>query len=453
METMASRTSGSSAADTITLLQRGLASRILIELKSDTNLEQLQTALASNVSVKHADLFFAKSLEEKTQQECLALIQTVSSRPNLQRISLTSEEFSSYSLPITMLSELLTLSATITAIQLGTIALSGTVHDFATLAESFRNQPTLKELRACCWLSEETRMNGMTLDPLVQAMATSRSLESIYFHPTFLLSSGGSTEVLSSATLGMLCTCPNLRVLNIGNCNLNDDHVTAMAITTLAAQHDSVLTELHLTTGLAERGSRALADCLRANTTKLTALSIFNTTVDDTDGTSDDSEVDSNNGGGDDAEDYHAHMARALQVNQSLQHFVLHGRKLTMGSQKAFVEMMRKNCTLERISLVELEDDIQAEMDMFTRLNRCGRKRLLQQLNNETPERRLDWIDTMSLVSNELDCLFYLLSIKPSLCELPTPSGSHSAASTRVGSMKRSPGEDSYPKGKRAKTN
>lgn len=68
------------------------------------------------------------------------------------------------------------------------------------------------------------------------------------------------------------------------------------------------------------------------------------------------------------------------------------------------------------ISLLDLASELENEMDMYTLLNRSGRGRLFIEGSS-----RREW-DTMTIVSEDLDSLFYLLSTRSSLCDIESGS-------------------------------
>jgi len=110
-------------------------------------------------------------------------------------------------------------------------------------------------------------------------------------------------------------------------------------------------------------------------------------------------------------------IAEALEENSSLYHFALDGEfgPSTQPAQDAFERMLEVNFSLESFRLFTCEVQNTPEFQMYLRLNRVGRKLLLNPKGSPT---RRDWTDVMGRVSDNLDCLFYLLSVNPFICHV-----------------------------------
>lgn len=185
-----------------------------------------------------------------------------------------------------------------------------------------------------------------------------------------------------------------------------------------ALQDNTSLTELRLSCQLEAAGSLAIANCMRRNA-NIDVLIIHNTgTTQDSDSAGSSLDISSSSldtraiSGSRFAE-----IAHALRSNQSLKTFPLQGTRLTIPVQNTFLDMLRQNYTLNIISLLDLTSELENEMDMYTLLNRSGRGRLFIEGSS-----RREWIDTMAIVSEDLDCLFYLLSTRSSLCDIESGS-------------------------------
>jgi hypothetical protein len=78
----------------------------------------------------------------------------------------------------------------------------------------------------------------------------------------------------------------------------------------------------------------------------------------------------------------------------------------------------RKNFQLESFVLFP-EDDENAEQqkNLYLKLNAGGRKRLFEQEPTAAASKS-DWVDVITNTRDDLDCVFYYLSINPSLCKL-----------------------------------
>jgi hypothetical protein len=384
-------------------------------------------ALDVNTSLQEAELLIDTSFAGRNQHDLLRIVRSICSRPNLRHIKLKSnseEQLSFYNLHLRVLATALDAASGLRTMFLGDFQLSGSSDDFGSLEESILRHTSLQELSCTSWLSEQTRMSvSPSVDPLLRAFASSRSLISLDVQPTLF---GGDISIV---TAGILCTMPRLQSLHISKCYLSDRSMVVMAT---ALQTNSVLRELRLTCQLEEPGSNAVARCLTQNDT-LELLFIHNTYINiqidattihinetksgpsgDTDD-SDETTVD---------DDHYLPIAQALQMsNRSLRTLILHGTRLCKTSQDAFVETMRDNYSLMAVDLLGLSDSLKAKIDTFTLLNRCGRQRLMQREGTNPRQ----WIDVMAQVAENLDCLFCLLSTKASLCDLVENSESETA--------------------------
>ena len=365
---------------------------VRLHLRVDTQLDGLISAEQSSI-IEKLDIVFESSFAQRPEGESLnSLLSAASHCPNLGSVSFSSEGPDYYTLPISVVSDFLNITPFAHELTLGPFEIQGSTSDFEKLAESFGHNDSLHRIQFTCWLSESMRMTNTNLDSIARAFAASRSLRSLYINPLF------SFSEISSTVVGMLCTIPNLQSLHLHNCGLKEDHAVSI---TLVLEDNQNIKDLQISCNLGERASVALARCLRANHT-LESLLIHNTTE-----ISDESAVGN--------DDYNIDLAEALGANTTLQNLSLHGVPLSEASQRAFVTMVaQENFTLQSLSLVDMDDALQSEMDKYLLLNESGRKHLL---NGSSTTSRFDWIEALAYVSHELDCIFYLLSKNPSLCD------------------------------------
>ena len=378
--------------------------RIRVELKVETNLAEVRTNIDTNTALRRVDLVFYCSSMQLDWPDVEVFIESICRNPELQELKLTSGESRTYViLPVSTVAAVLDLATDLRKLEVGPIQLAGTEADFTQLQCAFQNHSSLKELFVSGWLSEETRI-AMTQDALARSIASSRSLETVSYQPSFTF--GGITDV----TVGMLCTLPALHTLHISKCNLTDRNVVAMAV---ALQDNRALIELNLCCRLGAPGSQAIANCLRSNNT-LEALIIHNTSF-STESDTTDSSVDSITSPCEAVvlDSHMAEIGNALKANTSLKTLAMHGPRLSHQSQTTFVDVLRENYSLQTLSLVALHSDLRDEVEMYTQLNRCGRAKLFRQGTSNQ-----EWIHTMTLVSDNLNCIFYLLSKRPSLCDV-----------------------------------
>ncbi|CAB9526036.1 expressed unknown protein [Seminavis robusta] len=115
------------------------------------------------------------------------------------------------------------------------------------------------------------------------------------------------------------------------------------------------------------------------------------------------------------------HVIQALQENTTITKLDLPYHPKNHDIQEAMIDMLQENnMTLTEINVLLSSDNDNAAEDetflqkqeFFLRLNRLGRKRLLQL----SPADRRPWIETLATVSNDVSSLFYFLSKNPTLC-------------------------------------
>jgi hypothetical protein len=108
-------------------------------------------------------------------------------------------------------------------------------------------------------------------------------------------------------------------------------------------------------------------------------------------------------------------LVKVLECNTSLQHFGLlnssTGHNTSGISAKcvtALIRMLEYNLTLQNI---QTRGDPYDEMQLYVKLNRSGRKHLLQRVATHKL-----WVDTLITSRDDLNCSFYFLTMNPSVC-------------------------------------
>lgn len=408
-----------------------------LHLTPESDLEGAISEINGFALLRRAELCFAASFREKKSEDVTRFMESLCRRPTLQQLRLASDGTDYYCFPVWLLCTIFNLAIGLEKIELQGIELSGNEENFSRLEVSLQNHSALRDIICTSWLSEETRMKeNLSLDHLVKALAASRSLQSISLQPTFTFGR------LGDASVGLLGTLAYLKRLNISKCNLTDQNMVALAN---VLRENTVLEELQVSARLGEAGIRSIADFLRANDATLQVLVIHDTNtravVDSSESSSDvhnnspssaSAEFDTSNMFQEENEDQFTQVARALQDNETLKHFALYGAKLSEAGQASFVEMMKQNYTLESLSLLELSDDKKNQIDMYALLNRCGRKELLGSAGSG------DWVESLAMVSDDLDCLFYLISTKPSLCDLESDNDAKKRGQNDASSVPKS---------------
>ncbi|CAB9521787.1 expressed unknown protein [Seminavis robusta] len=113
-------------------------------------------------------------------------------------------------------------------------------------------------------------------------------------------------------------------------------------------------------------------------------------------------------------------LVQALKRNQQLQILSLLNTEnnanassgISPRCQRALIQMLEHgNMTLQEL---KTRGDVNAEIQLYLKLNRAGRQDLFQQ-HDSLPSREL-WVDTLIASRDDLDCSFYFLTMNPSIC-------------------------------------
>ena len=263
-------------------------------------------------------------------------------------------------------------------------------------------------------------------------------------------------ETLSTDTLSCLAQkAPSLKELMLWNFNLQSDpHVAFffMCLSSALSQQKSQLIRLTLPSTLSLSGAQAVRDHLRQPNTVLQGLTLtINNLVSDQEGLAPTAA---------DVKKILTAIADGLQVNQSLQSFRIRGaakvdRNICM---PIFANALKDNYYLKNFSVLHLEGrsaspntsvtqyntaggdasttnistntnyystnintnndriltahEHALNIEMYLKLNHHDRRNLMMR----NPTNKKDWMKTMIALRNDLNCIFHLLQLNPSLC-------------------------------------
>ena len=291
------------------------------------------------------------------------------------------------------------------------------------------------------------RQTTLGLDLLLQALI--QNFQNVEW---LTICSDDCESLLTTATLKQFCQAPKLQELAMYNFHFQEEHLKAV-FRGLSEYNPSGLVRLTIPGTLTESTANVIANylCTRDSTLQGLTLTVnqFATKLEE-DATSDSDNEDSGQPittsalrttripRASDAEDRSSPkndksvldilktIADGLGRNQSLQSFRLRGSTNISGQYKqVFANMLRRNYTLCYFSILkprlihiqrrnEESDDAAEELiQMYLKLNRHGRRELLQSENFNNKER---WVNALAELKADLNCLFYLLSTSPLLC-------------------------------------
>ena len=367
-------------------------STLQLILSGTVDLDALKEVLRVNTKVAEVIIYVDESfLVELPLPETHDLFRTIGGMPNLQKLGFHSQSGSSGVLSVQALIAITSHATRMVHFGISDVALWGSRADFSLWATQLQTQLFLQSFCVCeCELLEPSK--DCPLDPLLTVLSILPSLEALFLQAA---APSGLGE-LSPEAVGSIGMAPQLQDLRLGNFALHHAHMVQMAH---VLPYNTVLSELkldacrefHLET------AHALARILRHNT-RLKSLELGMTSM-----MTDECAV---------------VVARSLQHNTALESFTLSRcararfrPTISKICQRAFVEMLHQNYALETLVLFQ-RFPVKKEFKLYLTLNKYGRGKLL--MAHET--QRADWVTAIHKVSDDLDSIFYYLSINPNLC-------------------------------------
>lgn len=407
-------------------------STLILTFDHTLNIPQLQYALSLNGTVKEIVVYTDETfLPRFNANEIRGLFEVLGGIPSLQRLCFNSRSGFDGVVSVQALIFVLSRATRLASFAVSDLKLEGTEQDWSQFAEQLQRAVYLKSFCIIeCELSTPTppmadpgapgaaaaaaalvaRPGSSTssalatggrntpLDPMVMVLSILPSMEKVYLHST---RNGGLGDI-SSQAVGALLLSASLKVLKIRDFELKPDTVKSMA---RMLQVNPVLRDLKVGTmfGFDQNLANTFASMLESNT-GLECLEMGLSTM---------------------ITDQCAFtLARALKVNKGLKSFALtaedngsNGMMMTQRVSKAckdaFVDMLRSNYVMENFVLFQ-RFPVKPEFKLFVTLNKLGRGRLLQSEETNLEQ----WIQALATVNDDLDALFYYVSINPDLCTL-----------------------------------
>lgn len=386
-------------------------------------------ALRANRTVKHV-CFSGTFVRELSEEQWRLLLEGVSFLHSLEELQIWCAI-----IPVATFGQLFQQAQKLSKVYLFQVRLSGTQEDFDDIwSPAIRQHSSLKEFRLGgiqLVISPSTQnTNALNLDIVVEALAASQNLKILSLQLTNstlgvqapfsadalkpLLRSTSITD-LYLTRLGLMpehfaaiaeaislsaSTC-SLRVLDLfGNNNLTNDHfcLMAQALESNATLETFVLPRQHNESiELSKECSLAMAQALLVNKTLVT-LSLPCSNLDD---------------------DGLLHLASSLTVNSTLKKIEV-GVSKTVGEKgkAALTQMLEKNYELERLVISSAEKSFQEKVEYYIRLNAVGRGPLLQSCSSN----RAEWVEMLISVHDDLNCLFYFITMNPTVCQYANAS-------------------------------
>jgi hypothetical protein len=401
-------------------------STLILTFDHTLNIPQLQYALSLNGTVKEIVVYTDDTfLPRFATTEIRGLFEVLGGIPSLQRLCFNSRSGFDGVISVQALIYALSRATRLASFAVSDLKLDGTEQDWSQFAEQLQRAVCLKsfciiecELAASTAATDAAALPGAVaalmhprggangiggsntpLDPMVMVLSILPCMEKVYLHST---RSGGLGEI-SSQAVGALLLSVSLKVLKIRDFDLGADTVKAMA---RMLQMNPVLKDLKVGTlvDFHMSSASAFASMLEHNT-GLECLEVgLSKMISD---------------------DCAATLAKSLKVNKGLKSFALIAedgsngngmmmtQKVSKPCKEAFVDMLRSNYVMENFVLFQ-RFPVKPEFKLFVTLNKLGRGRLLQAEETNVAQ----WIQALATVNDELDALFYYMSINPDLCTL-----------------------------------
>ena len=369
--------------------------KLYLPLGDLSDLGDITRAIRANKTVKEVSVF-CEYIEDdwSTQGAVWRIFRAVGQLPKLECLLFDYIGSDGDELPVRLLSAVVQAAVKLKRLELSCVQLTGTREQFLEFSRALRQKQSLQKFHIYgSYIKEAEQVSWpYLLNSSVEALSGLECLEDVLITALDFSSLGK----LSSDILGRLIrTSTSLKRLVLGEFELNDEHIVAMAD---ALEDNRVLKEISFGCSLGAEGGEALAKMLRSNQ----ALEILHIHVANLDG----------------GEEHHCALARALTSNSVVKQFSLYGTAGSMirKTQEAYAKMLETNYTLEELEFQDEDESLQPQMEMYLKLNACGRGQLLQ----STTTNRDDWISALLRIHDELNCVFYLLSLNPTI--LPASS-------------------------------
>lgn len=366
-----------------------ITKKCFLPLTDLADLSDITRAVRSNTTVNEVSLFCEYIEDDWVTPDIWRLFGAVGDLPLLDSLKFDFIGSDGDELPILLLAEVVRGANHLTKLNLSCVKLTGSQEEFTRFSQALQGKPLATLHIYGCYMKEEERITWpFLLDESVTAMSRLENLKDVLITALEFDTLGK----LSCEALGQLIrTSPKLERLVLGEFELNDEHVAAMAV---AMEENNTLEEINFGCQLGTAGAEALAQMLRRNNI-LQILHIHTSGLD----------------GG---ESNHIALAHALEANSAIKQFSLYGTtgKMTHNALKAYADMVKINYSLEELEFQDDEESL-PEIVMYLQLNTEGRSQLLQ----STTTSRDDWIRMIMQLQDNLDCVFYLLSLNPTVVE------------------------------------
>lgn len=354
-----------------------------VELGGDTSLWNLAKDLQKNTLATDVDVCVHDSMAQLSSVPLISFFDNMSrSLEGLRRLEFYPGAGSYNSLPIECLLAALRGGDRLEILYVYHLELHGDISMFQSLARQLEKCQALNEVCFIdCRMSSNQDEYQLAFDPIVSSLGRLESLQVVALWADDL---GGVTD----ETLVELFRSSSIERLMLLGFDVSDQAVSAVF---RELEWNQSLRRLNLSCRIGTNGCRSLSQMLQQNSS-LERLQI------DFDALENESDL--------------VLVARGLQDNSTLNYLKLAGPGVREPStencnvQEAFESMMECNLSLESLSI--LDRSVHSDkMDLYLKLNNCGRRAVLQAAGIAEKDA---WLDALVNANGDVDCLFYFLS-------------------------------------------
>jgi hypothetical protein len=392
----------------------GFVELSLERLGDNFDIDQFLFALRNNHTVKHV-CFTGAFVRELMNDQWLQMLEGVGHLVGLQQLQIWCS-----TLPVSTFANLLQRANMLQVVFFFHVKLDGTQDEFRDFSNSIRHHPRLREFR---FGGIEMIRETISFDCVVEALGEAEQMQVV----TLQLMNGNRHNRFSGAALAKLMSSTTMQCLYLTRLGLGPEHYEAiiMAIQTnknirvldLFANNikndqliqivhmlsDNKVLEMIVLPGLDDNEfndecSLAVSEMVKFNSSM---ISLYMPCSKFTDFGL-------------------VHLAESLSVNKSLKKVeIAVSNKIGQQGIEALTTMLDKNYGLERLVVDSNEKSIKSKIEYYMRLNAVGRGPLI----NSGQANRVEWVNMLVSVRDDLDCLFYFISMNPTLCQFANTDG------------------------------
>ena len=378
------------------------------------DLDQFLSALRHNYTVTHV-CFTGAFVRDATTEQWVKMLEGVGHLVSLQQLQIWCS-----TIPVSTLASLLQRAKMLKVVFLFQAKLDGTQEDFSDFSNAIRDHPELREFR---FGGFEMVRENISFDCVVEALGEASKLQVV----TLQLMSGNRENRFSGTALAKLLSSTTIQCLYLARLGLRPDHYDAIILAVQTNQNirtldlflNSIKTDqlIQIVTALSgneviemivlpglddnefnDECSKVVAETVKLNSS-LTSLYMPCSKFTDVG---------------------LVQLAESLSVNTTLKKVEISvSNKIGQQGIAALTEMLDKNYELERLVVDSSEKSIKSKIEYYMRLNAVGRGPLI----NSGQANRVEWVNMLVSVRDDLDCLFYFISTNPTLCQFANTDG------------------------------